>query len=370
MSASACEAAIIGAGPYGLAVAAHLLARGIHTHVLGRPMEFWQKKMPRGMFLRSSKRSSSIGSPDSGYSLGDYSERAHTKLADSIRLEDFVAYGHWFQRNAVPDCDHRQVSKLDRVEDGFRLVLQDGHVLHAKCVVVAAGIGAFAYCPEIFSNLPLEKVSHSSDHNDFERFAGTRVVVVGAGQSAFESAALLLESGADVEIVVRGSHVIWLSSRKGVSGTFRSIFDPGTDVGPVGLNQVAARPRLFAALPYQLQTLVTHRCVRPAVAAWLDSRVVRAKLTASAEVKMAAVNGKHVRLSLSDGTNCLVDHLLLATGYKINISNYPFVERRLYDLVSCLNGYPLLSNGFKSSVEGLFFAGAPALLSLARYLGL
>ena len=364
---SRCEVAIIGAGPYGLAVAAHLLARGIHTHVFGDPMEFWQHRMPRGMLLRSSKRSSSIGNPNSGFCLGDYAAHARRKIANPITLDDFIAYGRWFQRSAVPECDYRRVSNLIGASNGFRLVLEDGDAIHAKYVVVAAGIAAFVHRPQGFSGLPLEKVSHSSEHADFQRFAGSRVVVIGAGQSGFESAALLLESGAEVEIVARASRVHWLSSTNALRRLpprLLSMLDPGTDVGPLGLNQVAARPRLFASLPHPVQALVTYRCIRPAVATWLNNRVAKVQVTTSTEVTRASADGKGVSLELSDGTTRLVDHLLLATGYRIDISRYSFIDRGLFSSISRFQGYPMLSHRFKSSVEGLFFAGATAAISL------
>src|SRR5207248_11535645 len=50
---------VIGAGPYGLSVAAHLRAAGIPTLTLGTPMAFW-RSMPAGMFLRSAPSASSL----------------------------------------------------------------------------------------------------------------------------------------------------------------------------------------------------------------------------------------------------------------------------------------------------------------------
>src|SRR6266851_2590932 len=100
-----CHVAIIGAGPYGLATAAHLRAANVETRIFGEPMEFWQRQMPKGMFLRSSPSCSQIGDPHGNLTL----ERYHTESGDPcskpLRLEDFVQYGHWFQRQTVPDLD-------------------------------------------------------------------------------------------------------------------------------------------------------------------------------------------------------------------------------------------------------------------------
>ena len=366
MNASECQVAIIGAGPYGLAIAAHLISRGIQPHVFGEPMDFWQRQMPRGMLLRSSKRSSNIGAPNVGFGLDDYAAQAGTELGDRIPLEDFVAYGRWFQKGATADSDRRRVSHLVRTSNGFSVLLDDGNRVRTKYVIVAAGIAQFAHIPQVFRHLPPDRAWHSSQHADLQRFSGMRVVVVGAGQSAFESAALLSEGGADVEILVRSRRVIWLSSSgvRRLPRTVLSIVDPGTDVGPLGLDQIAARPRLFASLPYSIQAPIAYRCIRPAAASWLRTRVGRARVTTSTEVTRAAADGKRVRIELSDGSTRLVDHLLLATGYRVDLSQYAFINQDLLRAISSFQGYPRVSGVFQSSVEGLFFAGAIAALSL------
>ena len=367
MSVNQSVAAIIGAGPYGLATAAHLRAKGMRTFVFGEPMAFWRHQMPHGMMLRSSKRSSSIGSPNGNRSLDDYATQRGTELPNPLPLEEFINYGNWFQRIAVPECDCRRVSNLIPAAGGFRLVLEDGDEVQAKHVIVAAGISRFAYVPKALMSLPGEKVSHSSEHADFQKFSGTRVLVIGGGQSAFESAALLLENGAEVEIVVRSSRVIWLSNKSPMHRLppwLGSLLDPGTDVGPLGLNQLVAHPRLFALLPYQIRGPIAYRCIRPAVASWLSTRISNAPVTTSTEITNASLAGKDVRLELSNGTSRLIDHVLLATGYRVDISRYSFIDRPLFRSIAQFQGYPLLTHHFESSVAGLFFAGAPAAFSL------
>ena len=366
MSAREHLAAIVGAGPYGLATAAHLRSRGVGTRTFGEPMEFWLRQMPRAMRLRSSKRSSSIGSPNVGFSLGDYAAQAGREIEDPIPAEDFIAYGRWFQRRVAPECDSRRVVDIAWASEGFSILLDDGHSLRARHVVVAGGIGPFAYVPEVFRGLPSEVATHSAQHVDFDRFAGKRVVVIGSGQSAFESAALLSESDAEVEIVARSPRVIWLSggAARRLPRNLLSMIDPGTDVGPLGLDQIAARPWIFASLPYALQGPIYRRCVRPAAAGWLRTRVDKVRVTTSAEVVRASSIGRGVKIDLSDGTSRLADHLLLSTGYRVDISKYPFISPTLHRLIASLDGYPLLNRRFEASVDGLFFAGAPATLSL------
>src|SRR5215472_17796598 len=70
-----CEVAVIGAGPYGLAVAAHLRAADISTRVFGRALSFWRENMPKGMRLRSPWIATQIADPDRRFSLDAFARR-------------------------------------------------------------------------------------------------------------------------------------------------------------------------------------------------------------------------------------------------------------------------------------------------------
>lgn len=56
--------AIIGAGPYGLSIAAHLRAYGIPFRIFGAPLDSWRRHMPVGMMLKSDGFASSLSAPD------------------------------------------------------------------------------------------------------------------------------------------------------------------------------------------------------------------------------------------------------------------------------------------------------------------
>ena len=99
---SDCEVAIIGAGPYGLAAAAHLRAAGVEARIFGRPMEFWRERMPTGMLLRSSWSASHISDPYGRFTLEAFEKAGGVRLPRPIPLGQFVDYGVWFQRQAVP----------------------------------------------------------------------------------------------------------------------------------------------------------------------------------------------------------------------------------------------------------------------------
>src|SRR5579864_2465538 len=141
------QIAVIGAGPYGLAAAAHLRGADLDTIVFGRPMEFWQKNMPEGMCLRSSWDASHIAAPVPHLSLDVYERSRSAALPRPLPLRDFIAYGLWFQRQTVPDVDSRDVVLIERCPAGYKMFLSDGECCIAGRVVVAAGIAPFACRP-------------------------------------------------------------------------------------------------------------------------------------------------------------------------------------------------------------------------------
>src|SRR5436305_11737070 len=257
------RAAVVGAGPYGLSVASHLRNLGVEPLVFGDVLGFWRSAMPRGMFLRSSKRASSLADPHR-LSRIEVWERERGAVADPVPLEDFLAYGDWFRSREVPDVDSRRVERIERMTGALRLVLRGGDEVPARHVVLATGIGPFAWTPEHLRGLPPELASHASSHPDLGIFKGRRVAVLGAGQTALESAALLHEAGAGVELIVRRPALAWIQppSPNGslAKRLARAISYSPTDVGPRGVNWIAAVPDAFRRLPPAVQERVTVEC--------------------------------------------------------------------------------------------------------------
>ncbi|HYR88206.1 MAG TPA: FAD-dependent oxidoreductase [Terriglobia bacterium] len=361
MTSSGNHVAIIGAGPYGLAAAAHLRAANIETTIFGRALEFWKNHMPAGMLLRSYWDASHISDPEGRLTLDRYHAVQGAERATPLSRDTFINYGTWFQRQVAPDLDEQQVVRIERDGRGFRLLLEDGEAFHSRRVVIATGIASFADRPSSFDHIPPVLASHSADHCDFKAFAGKELIVLGAGQSAIESAALLNEAGSHVELVVRAQNIRWLHRRDTMrSGPFRKLLFPSTDVGPPGLNQIAARPDWFKRIPRQLQPRFAYRCIRPAGAAWLKPRVAGIRITAGHSVVSAEPAGERLSVRLDDGSNRRVDHVLLATGYRVNILRYTFLAPELARSIRCNEGYPELSAGFECSIPGLHFLGAPA----------
>jgi FAD-dependent urate hydroxylase len=358
-----CDVAIVGAGPYGLSAAAHLVAAdGLNIRVFGEPMSFWETHMPTGMLLRSPLEGSHLSDPAGALNLQAFQAASGQPVTAPLPLQRFAGYGRWFQSKAVPNPDPRKVSHVEKRHSTFHLMLEDGESCEARRVIVAAGIAPFAWHPLPFRTIPWSLASHSCDHRDLSQFAGKKIAVVGAGQSALESAALLHELQADVELLVRAPNVRWLWNRPWVH-TFkpiaRMLYAP-PDVGQAGISHLVARPNLFRRLPRFLQDRLGPRAIRPAGAAWLRPRCQDIRITTGCEVKAAIPIGRKIKLILNDGTERRVDHALLATGYRVDISKYPFLSKNLLAAIDCVSGYPILEAGFETSVPGLHFLGAPA----------
>jgi len=359
--------AIIGAGPYGLAAAVHLRTAGLETRSFGEPLEFWTHQMPCGMVLRSRRRSSHIADPDRELTI-DCFEQAEGKTlhAPSLLLKEFIDYGQWFQRRAAPDLDRRLVTAVTREDHGFRLELADGDGLKAARVVVAAGLAPFAHRPEPFDSLPASLASHTSEHADLGFLGGKRVAVIGAGQSALESAALLSEVGASIEILARAPSIRWLADGGNGAVARRPRIPvplPPTDVGGRVTGWIAAAPDVFRRTPAALQPKVAYRCIRPAGSGWLRPRLGDVTVSCERFAVAAEQRGGGVRLLLDDESERTVDHVILGTGYTVDVRRYPFLAPQLAAEINLAGGYPVLGPGMESSVAGLHFLGAPAALS-------
>lgn len=357
-----CDVAVIGAGPYGLAAAAHLRTlAGLDVKLFGVPMSFW-RDMPRGMLLRSAWEACHIGFPDGGLTLDAYKAECGGDFGKPVPLDAFIEYGEWFQRTAVADVDTRRVVYIEAGPSWFKLSLKGGETVRADRVVVAAGIEPFPVRPVAFDSFSSEVVTHSSEHRDLGRFGGARVLVVGGGQSALESAALLHEGGAEVEVIARTEQIIWLhgGTVQRRLGRLKPLFYAQTDVGPAGLSRLVSVPALFRRLPRPMQAKLAYRAIRPAGARWLIDRLASVPITTGRSVVEAAARANRVQVILDDGSKRVADHVILGTGYRIDVAAYDFLAPGMHADLRCVGGYPILGRGLESSIRGLHFLGAPA----------
>jgi hypothetical protein len=357
-----CEVVVIGSGPYGLSAAAHLKAKGMDVRVFGRPMEFWAKKMPSGMLLRSPRVASNISDPSRQFTLDAYERAAGIAPIAPVALETFIGYGQWFQSQLLPDLDEREITSVRRIDGSFAITLENGGNFRAERVVVAAGVEPFQKIPAVFAELPPTQVSHCYQGCDVGAFRGRRVAVIGAGQSALESAALLDERGAKVELIAKIRELRWIGQHPWLHrlGPLSSMLYSPHDVGPAGISRLVAAPNVVRQIPLGLRDKIRTRAVRPAGSRWLPARLSGVQLTTGRFVTEANCGKDEIELKLDDGSRRHVDHVLLGTGYTVDIGRYRFLSADVLRQVSVMDGYPRLRSGFASSVSGLHFTGATA----------
>src|SRR5229473_2688384 len=358
----AYDAVVVGAGPYGLSTAAHLLGRGLKVAVFGRTFEMWRDHMPKGMLLRSHSWATDLCDPRKDYGFERFFKDSKYEKCYPLPIQTFIDYGLWFQQRAVPDVDETYVSSIERQDGRFLITLEDGREVESQAVVMAIGVYYYANRPDQFTRLPAELVSHSSEHRDFGRFKGRDVVVIGGGQSAIEYAALLHEAGAAVQVVSRRP-IQWLDpDRSGARTILERILAPDASIAPGWTNWVwDKRPWLFYRFPLRWKDSY-NAIYHSGATHWLKHRVV-GKVTlreGRTVAKLKVAQGK-LDATMSDGTKVRADHILLATGYTVDITRLPMIDPSLRAEIETDRAIPSLSHWFESSVPGLFFVGLTSL---------
>jgi thioredoxin reductase len=362
--------AIIGAGPYGLSIAAHLRRSGIPFRIFGRPMDSWMEHMPKGMMLKSDGFASDIYDPEKAFTLRQFCVERGIEYADAgvpVRLDTFSAYGLAFRDRMVPELEDKLVASVERVANGFLLRLEDGETFQARRVVLAVGITHFEYVPENLAHLPAEFLSHSALHREVEPFRGHNVVVIGGGASALDLAGLLHDAGADVQLVSRREELKFHSQPTGKPRSqWQQIRHPQSGLGPGMRSRFFANsPGLFYYLPERLRLEAVRRSLGPSGGWFIRDKVV-GKLPLhlgctpqGAEVKDGRV---HLSVQAADGSKreIVTEHVIAATGYKVNLERLKFLNPEIRSQLKTVSGSPVLSSTFESSMPGLYFAGVAA----------
>lgn len=364
---STVDVAIVGAGPYGLSVAAHLGGAGLSFRQFGLPMKLWRENMPGGMFLKSQGFASNLSDPDGAFTLRAFCQASGLPYADyglPVSLDTFVAYGQWFQRHCAPGLEETLVTSVAAKDGQFELALANGDVAQARQVVLAIGVEHFAHIPDQLSWLPESACTHSSAHTDLSVFRGQRVVVVGAGQSALESAALLHESGASVQLLTRKPTVNWNGAPLAPDRPLlQRMREPEAGLGSGWSTWFYSRkPNLFRHLPESSRIYRARTALGPAGASWLRDRVDgQVPIMTGQAIDRASAGSGEVRLGLVTGagthSDLAADHVIAATGYRPDVRRMAFLDEQLACQLRTVANTPAVGRGYESSVPGLYVVG-------------
>jgi FAD-dependent urate hydroxylase len=363
------DAIVMGAGPYGLSVSAHLRGHGLKVATFGKPLYFWRHHMPQGMLLRSYPWATSLSDPEQKCAIEDYFRQKGLEAVYPLPIETFIDYGLWFQEHAVPDLDQTYISNIVRQDNHFLVTLEDGRAVESQIVVMAPGLHYYFYCPPKYAQLPSSLFSHSADHVDLSIFAGKRVAVIGRGQGALENAALLHERGADVCIISR-SPLRWLSGGHGKHPTwYQSLRYPRAALGTGWKNLFLEKfPYLSYYIPLDTRYRVFDHHHGPIGAAWLKARIIgQIPIKEQIQVTKVATVNNLAQLTLSDGEVLEVDHVMLGTGYRTDVKRLPMLDISLREAIQVDEGSPVLNHWFESSIPGLYFVGYSSLRSFGSF---
>jgi cation diffusion facilitator CzcD-associated flavoprotein CzcO len=361
------DVAIVGAGPYGLSLAAHLAHRGVRFRSFGRPMENWLK-MPRGMSLKSDGFASGLFDPAGVLPLDRFCREQGYGYADlglPVPVATFCAYGLAFQKRLVPDLDRRLVTHLAAGDDGFRLRLEDGTALRAARVVVATGITNLGWLPPVLRDLPAELVSHSARHSDPAALAGRHVTVLGGGSSAIDLATFLHEAGVDVRLVTRRAALPVHTAMRLPRRLADRVREPLTGLGPSWRSMFFVRaPGVVRLFPPQRRQKWVRTAFGPAAGWFMAGRIARVPtLYGHSLTGVEIVNGRvQLHLATADGQRQALetDHLIAATGYRVDLGRMDYLDPALAGAIDVADDSPVLTRHFESSVRGLYFVGPAA----------
>ncbi len=386
---SSTHTVVIGAGPYGLTLAAHLKERGVPFRIFGKAMETWATQMPVGMKLKSDGFASNLFPGSKTWTLEEFCRETGREYHDTHRpvaVEDFIAYGQEFARRFVPtleECNVLMVEPARAVHSAlgrFRVHVQGGEVIHACEVVLAVGLAHFPLLPESLRKLPADLVSHTADHRYFHQFKGCDVTVLGRGASALNAAALLHEAGAYATVVSRKPklHIHRAANGPGPS-LLQRLRHPSTPLGPSLRSWFAVNfPLVFHALPGFVRRGMFYKHLGPAGGSSLRGRV-RGKVpiltgwTIDRAEVIRNATGRRVKLTLVNAEKQtreqLASHIIAGTGFRVDINRLKFISPGLLEGIEVeKHGAPVLDRNFRTSVPGLYFVGPAAAASFGPLL--
>ena len=362
---STTELLIIGAGPFGISMSAFCLQNNIPHKIVGKPMDFWKNNMPEGMKLRSSYDWHLDSAAVDTFERFMQVKGLNPDDFRPVPLDLYLEYADWFskQKNIVPI--ESMVTRLDYEEGRSEFIaeMDNGEKVVSKNVLLAVGFKYFKNIPTEFSDqLPADKYTHTCDISSFSRFKNKKCLIMGGRMSAFESTALLYESGASE---------VYMSYRHGTPQFTESDWDWVTPL----LEKMAETPEWYTGLDESEKDMIGKRFFgegRLKMEPWLKPRLDKESIhiLPNTEITEIIESGDKIKVNFNYGEHIMVDHIILATGYKVDIRNVPFLKSgNILDKLKIINGYPELSAHLQTSIPGLYATSMLAMRDLGMFFG-
>ena len=346
---------IVGAGPFGLAIAAQATHDHIEHLIIGKPMEFWRRNMPKGMFLRSA--CDWHLDPLCVDTVESYlqSQGKTPEDVEPLSIDFYLSYCDWFQKQKRIEPLQVYIQKLERTNQHFVATTAGGELINAQRVVLAPGFKHFAHIPpELKAKLPAHTYTHTCEFVDFSDARDKRYLIIGGRQSAFEWAALLVEAGASA---------VHISHRHATPDFDVAEWDWINKV----VDDMVDDPSWFQRLSQAEKDAISYRMWaegRLKLEPWLAARIKNDRVKLWPHTELASCvqqeNGD-LLITLTNGETFNVDRVVLATGYKVDIEQLPYLAAgNLLEQLEKRNGFPVLDDHFETSVPGLFITSMPA----------
>jgi hypothetical protein len=335
---------IVGAGPYGISLAANASAQQLSHRMFGQPMSFWKEGMPQNMYVRTPYQFVSFSDYESRYTMERFAEETDAVLDYPLQRSSFIQYASWFMKKNEVSNTPEKVKEIRGSDYCFEVELMTGETYMTRNVVIATGISDFKYIPEVLRGHLVTYVSHSSGYTSFAAFRNKSVIVVGSGQSAWEAAVLLREAEVDVEIIYRRLLPNYSVNRM---DDFR-------------LQTLGSH--FYGLSPIVKQRIRDSEMFSAPVAAFLQPLVEgKVRQTGGVTIEKSETSSDKIIVTLSDGTRRIADHLIAATGFMMNVNNLPMLSIQLKREIRREQGdvrYPRLNGSFETSVQSMWFGGS------------
>jgi lysine/ornithine N-monooxygenase len=358
------ELLIIGAGPYGLSLAAHVQNAGLDFTIVGKPLAFWKENMPRDMMLRSGLDWHLDTQNEHTFKAFIEHKKLDLKDITPVPINVFLGYAHWFQQQKNIQVQENFVQQLNLKDQRYHALLDNGETITAKRAVLAIGFSGFQHVPEtVINHLPEGRYDHTATLVEFDALDNKRVLIVGGRQSALEWAALIHEHGAR-EVHVSHRHDTPPLKESNWSWVPKMAMRTATDSGWFQRQTEAEREeiayRFWVEGRLKLEPWLGKRLDHPTIKFWPNTEV-----TGADDKSDGSLN-----ITLNQHQSLTIDHVVLATGYRVDLKNIPFlVQGNCLPQIKIDNGFPVLDEQFQSSLNGLYFTSFAATQDFGPFFG-